>query len=167
MKKIKSLLAILLIAGSGIFLTSFMDEDPYAYNDNVLHYYTLLDEQIADFEEALWNEDYSVKQLQKEYDRTLEIYNKNFKQLKKIKPLKKDPGFHKAVVEFYKGVKKGLDNEYKQIMKMYNADEWKDSYGEKIYELDEQIVDKLIELEGKVTDSQEEFAKVYDIELVD
>ena len=140
--------------------------DPLEYNDAILTYYTELDDQIAVFESALWDSKYSIDELQYEYDKVYRIYNYNYKPLKKIKPLKDDPGFHKNVVNFYEGVKDGLDNEYKEIMEMFSADEWLDSFEDKIYDLDDNVLDKLIPLEDAVIEKQKGFAEAYDFELV-
>ena len=45
-------------------------------------------------------------------------------------------------------------------MNMYLADEWEASFADKIYDLDGQVLEKLIELENKVIDKQEEFSEV-------
>jgi len=167
MKKFNLLLVLVAVFGFSAFFTSCDMEDAVSYNDQVLNYYTLLDNQIADFENALWDEDYTVDDLQLEFDKTMKIYQDNYTALKEVKVLKKDPGFHASVVEFYDGVKKALDEEYTQIMDMYKADDWEDSFGEAIYDLDDKVLDKLIDMESKVTTSQEEFAAAYGITLAD
>lgn len=166
MKKINLFLGLVAVFGLSFMFTSCGEQDPIEYNDEVLGYYTELDEQIADFETALWDGDYSIEDLQAEYDYTLLLYDLNYVLVKAITPLKKDPGFHASVIEFYDGIKSALDNEYKEIMDLYNADDWQDDYIDKIYDLDDAALDKLIELEGKVTDAQQEFADAYGITLM-
>lgn len=142
------------------------EKDPIEYNDEVLFFYTELDEQIAQFENYLWADDVTVEEMQQEYDKTMTIYEDNYDVLNAIEPLKNDPGFHATVVEFYDGVKNALDNEYKQIMDMYNADEWEDEFMDQIFDLDDAAIDRLIELENKVTDIQQDFANAYGITLI-
>ncbi|MBN2663661.1 MAG: hypothetical protein JXR68_08415 [Bacteroidales bacterium] len=166
MKKINYLLGLVAVFGLSLLFSSCGEQDPIEYNDEVLGYYTELDEQIAQFETALWDGDYSIEDLQTEYDKTLSIYNANYDLVKAIAPLKKDPGFHAAVVAFYDGIKVALDNEYKQILDLYNSDDWQDDFIDKIYDLDDIVLEKLIELENKVTDSQQEFADAYNITLM-
>ncbi len=166
MKNANLILGLIAVFSLSVIFSSCETRDPVDYNDEVLGYYSELDEQIADYATALWDESYSLDELQDEYDKTVQIYENNYDLLTEIKPMDKDPGFHKSVIDFYEGVKDKLDNEYKQIMDYYNADEWEDSYTDKIYELDEQAFDALIEMENDVIDAQQEFADEYDITLM-
>lgn len=159
------LFRLTIITALFLVVSSSGKSDPIDYNDEILGYYTELDDQIAVFEAALWNPDYTMKELEYEYDKVYRIYYANYDALKEIKPLRKDPGFLESVINFYDGIKEGLDNEYKQIMNMLNADKWLDSYNDKIIDLDDQVLDKLIDLENKVIDKQEELAEIYEFDL--
>jgi len=79
--------------------------------------------------------------------------------------LKKDPGFHTAVVTFYEGVKVGLDTEYKQILDLYNTDDNEEDCSNKISNLDDIVVDKINALEDKVIDSHQKFTDTYSVDL--
>jgi len=166
MKRINLLLGLVAVFGLTFMFSSCGEQDPIEYNDEVLGYYTELDEQIADFETALWDGDYTIEDLEAEYDYTMLIYDLNYDLVKDIAPLKNDPGFHAAVVEFYDGVKDALDNEYKEIVDLYTSDDWQDDFIDRIYDLDDVVLEKLIDLENKVTDAQQEFADAYDITLL-
>ncbi len=135
------------------------------YNNNVLYYYTLLDRQIAKFHQSIWDSTYTVQDLVDEYDFTIMLHEKNYKQVKDISPLRKDPGFLEAVINFYKNVEIVYNNEYKQIIDMYTAEDWEDDFSQKIYDLDNQAINKLIREERKVTNAQQEFADIYELEL--
>lgn len=139
--------------------------DPVEYNNKILDIYTELDNQIAAFETALWDSTYTISELDREYKLVYGVYCANYDELISIETIKNDPGFHESVVDFYNGVKIALDNEYKQIMNMYLADEWEDVYYDKIYDLDDQVLDKLITLENIVIEKQEKFADIFDINL--
>lgn len=161
--KILILISVLSISGCALLKTN--NNSAIDYNDQVLSHYTALDNQIADFENAIWDSTYTVSDLEKEYNKVFQVYNNNVYDLKSIKPLKKDKWFHAAVVEFYVGVKDALDNEYKQIMDYYNADIREDVYSDKIIELDDIALDKLMELEDNVVNSQQKFADEYGLIL--
>lgn len=167
MKKINYLFGLVAVFGLSLLFSSCGEQDPVEYNNEVLDYYTELDDQIEQFASSLWDDDYSIDDCQVEYDKVMTIYNTNYDLVKAITPLKNDPGFHAAVIEFYDGVKNALDNEYKQILDMYNSDDWQDDFSDKIYDLDDAALDKLIDLENNVIDSQQEFADAYDITLSD
>ncbi len=139
------------------------EQDPVDYNDEVLGYYSKLDDQIAEFENAIWDDDYDLDDLQDEYDKAMEIYDDNYDALKAVKPLSNDPGFHAAVVAFYDEVKDALDGEYKDIMDIFNSDE--DDVYDQISDLDDVASDNLIDAEDKVTDAQQDFADNYGITL--
>ena len=139
--------------------------DPVEYNDDLMVFYSDLDDQIAIFEGALWDSEYTLEDLEDEYQKTKDIYDKHYDDLKAYKPMKEDNGFYESVVDFYDGINDALGSEYKEIMEMFSADEWLDEYNDKIYDLDDKVLDKLITLEEKVVDTQEDFADANDIEL--
>lgn len=163
MKKINLLSIVLLFVGIGILSGCDM-RDPVEYNDEIIDYYTEMDTQIANFIDAIWDEDYTIEDLQAEYDKTLDVYKKNYDDLVAIEPLKKDHGFQANVVNFYDICKDVLDNEYKEVMGMYNV-EWEDDFSDKIHDLDDKASDKISNGEDDVIDSQKEFADAVGLTL--
>jgi hypothetical protein len=163
MKKINLFSFVLLFVGIGVFSGCDL-RDPGEYNDEVLDHYTEMDDQIVEFLGAIWDDDYTVEDLQAEYDKALDVYKKNYDDLEAIEPMSKDPGFHTSVVDFYDICKDVLDNEYKEIMDMYSV-EWQESFGAEINDLDEIAVEKIIDGEDDVIDSQIGFADNYGFEL--
>lgn len=139
--------------------------DPVEYNDDLMVFYSELDDQIAIFEGALWDSEYTLSDLEEEYQKTRDIYDEHYDDLKALKSMKEDAGFYQSVVNFYDGIDDALANEYKEIMDMFSADEWLDEYNDKIYELDDEVLDKLIALEEEVVNAQEKFAATNYIDL--
>lgn len=137
---------------------------PEVYNDSVLYYYTLLDNQIADFHKAIYDNDVTVDDLNNQFKLVKDIHDKNYPLLKKIKPLKEDKWFYESVVNFYDQVNSSLENEFKQIIGYYSKT-WDDSYGPKIDALDQKAVDDIIKYEDAVIDAQKKFASHYGISL--
>lgn len=88
MKKINLLSIVLLFVSIGIFSGCDM-RDPGDYNDEILDYYTEMDTQIANFMGAIWDENYTIEDLQAEYDKTSDIYKKNYDDLVAVEPLKR------------------------------------------------------------------------------
>ncbi len=137
--------------------------DPINYNDKLIKYYSTLDDQIAVFENAIWDDDVNLDKLQKEYDITLKIYNDNYDNLKEIQTLRNDKGFLSAVIDFYDKVNDALNNEYKEILELEATTD--DDAMDKITNIDNKIVDELVDAENTVIDGQKIFADANGITL--
>ena len=149
---------VLLLALFAVLNTSSAkSQNLTAYNNEVLYHYTLLDNQIAKFEGTIWDKEATVSQLKKEYKMAKNIYKFNGPALKAIKQSPKDKYFLPTVIQFYEVVNNALENEFKQVIDMYSQ-EWQDSFGTKIAELDKKAVAKIVEAEQKVIDNQKKFA---------
>jgi len=154
----KTMQLVLLLAIIAVLNTSSVkSQNLVDYNNEVLYHYTLLDNQIAKFEGTIWDKDATVSDLLKEYKMAKNIYKYNGPALKAIKQSPKDKYFYPTVIQFYEIVNNTLENEFKQIMDMYSQD-WQDSFGTKITELDKKAVNKILEAEQKVIDNQKKFA---------
>ena len=154
----KTMQFVLLLAIFAVLNTSSVkSQDLIGYNNEVLYHYTLLDNQIAKFEGTIWDKEDTVSQLKKEYKMAKNIYKYNGPALKAIKQSPKDKYFLPTVIQFYEIVNNALEDEFKQIIDMYSQ-EWQDSFGTKIAELDKKAVAKIVEAEQKVIDNQKKFA---------
>ncbi len=159
--KIKSINYIIFVVFTSTAITSCQSPDPISYNEKLINYCTELDNQVAKFNKNVSKKEYSFEDIQAEYNYTIRIYEENYKLLKKIKPMKKDPGLHKSIVDFYDGIKKIFNNEYKKILKLYK----KNKNNKNIDEINNQARSKIIDLENNVTKFQKKFAEIYEIEL--
>lgn len=159
----------ILIVTALFFILSFSSTNAKAqtltdYNNQVLYYYTLLDNQVAKFEAAIWDDKATTADLNKEFKLTKNICKYEYPVLKRIETNKKDKYFYKSVVNYYDVVSNVLSDEFQQVMDMYNQD-WKDEFGSKISDLDKQAVAKVIEGEDNVIDSQKKFADENNLDL--
>ncbi len=166
MKKLLIFSVVLL----GLFMSSFADDnkkkDPMEYNDEIVGYYNQLDQQLVDVINAIYDSTKTVEDLQKEYDYAKAVVELNLPKLKKIKKLKNDHGFLDATIDFYETAKELLDTKYKEIMDIYNSPTaWSDEKGTRVDNLANEILDVLQEKEADVVDTQQKFAKEYDITL--
>lgn len=164
MKKLNLILSLIALTGLVLSFTSCDYVDPNTYFDEVGDYYDIMDEQIVNFVDVLQDTTTTVEDLQQEYDITLNMYNDNIDTLKNMKAPKNDPGYRTAVIDFYETVKTSLDNEYKQILDMYNS-EWDDSFGEEIINLDDKAIDKIVKGENNVIEAQGKCADAFNITL--
>ena len=76
-------IAALLIVVSNFTIGCQKELDPKVYNDSVLYYYTLLDNQITDFHSAIYDNDVTVDELNTQFNLVQDIYTKNLPLLKK------------------------------------------------------------------------------------
>lgn len=164
MKNLLFTLSTLFITSSLLIFSGCKSENPEEYNNALFYYYSELNEQLMFFEEAIWDETYDTDELEYQYNKTLDIYKTNIDSLKNFKALEKDPGLKTAIIEFYEISKSVLDNEFKKIIDMYNS-EWDDSYADLISKLDKDAIDKLAQIEQKISDTQEKFAEQYELTI--
>lgn len=135
------------------------------YNDELTKLYFELDDEIVNFVVVLRSSVNSVEDLNIAYYKTYTAYYKNYYSVKYTIPLKDDPGYLNAIVAFYDAVKNALDVDYKQIIDMYNSDDWQDNYWDLIDDIDENTLQKLIEKENNVVSTQQKFADTFGLKI--
>ncbi|HRS53312.1 MAG TPA: hypothetical protein P5250_01225 [Bacteroidales bacterium] len=162
MQKLIQIISLLLMISIASATTKA--QNLVEYNNEVLYHYTLLDNQIARLDKGIFDEKVTQKELNQEYALAKKMYKYNGKALKNITQHPKDKYFLPAVIKFYEEVNNTLENEYKQIIDMYNQ-EWKSEFGSKITQLANEAVQKISKEEENVIKQQEKFAEDNDLKL--
>ncbi len=169
MKKFANLskLFLLVFILVSISVSCDLGKDPAKYNDEVLMYYTMLDNQVSSFIQDIYDDDVSIEQLNEEYNKLKEFHKEYSAKLKKIKPIKKDKWFYKSVVEFYETVEKVLLYELSDVLYFYSLTwETEDQYSNQINTQLNKAVDIIVAAEDNVIDSQKTFADEVGLQLI-
>ena len=157
----------LVFAVAIISVSCDLGNDPAKCNDEVLMYYTMLDNQVSSFIQDIYDDDVSFEQLIEEYNKLKKFHKEYLAKLKKIKPIKKDKWFYKSVVEFYETVENVLLHELSDVMYFYSLTwETEDQYTDKINTKINKALDIIIAAEDNVIDSQKTFADEVGLELI-
>lgn len=162
-----SKLFLLIFASVSIPASCDLGIDPAKYNDEVLMYYTMLDNQVSYFFEDIYDDNVSIEQLNQQYNKHKKFHKEYTAKLKKIKPIKKDKWFYKSVVEYYETVEKVLLNELSNVMYFYSLTwETEDQYNNQIHTQLDKALEIIIAAEDNVIDSQKTFANEVGLQLI-
>lgn len=161
MKKVLLVLLSMAFFGHGSLKAQSSIVD---YNNEVLYYYTLLDNNISLLYNKIYDENVTTADLKKHYQFCLKIVKYSGATVNNLKSIPQDKYFLTAVKQFYSIVGATLDNEFKTIMDYYDQT-WQDSFGQKISNLAETAAKKIIEGENRVIEAQQKFANENNMKL--
>ncbi|MCX7696979.1 MAG: hypothetical protein N2Z72_04700 [Bacteroidales bacterium] len=161
MKKTFLLLVSILILGH---LSLKSQNSLVEYNNEVIYYYTLLDNNISLLYTKIFDEKVTVDDLKKQYNFCKKIVKYSGSTVNNLKSIPQDKYFLSSVKQFYNIVNSTLENEFKKIIEYYDQP-WQDHFSEKITNLAETAAQKIIEGENKVIQSQQKFANDNDMKL--
>jgi len=163
----KKLIGFILIASVLVFSACTPStEEAAAYNDTIIAEQSLVIEKIDAVTESFV--DYIPEVMDKSLKDASEQVNKSIANVTAFENFDKTDDYKNAALELFNVYKSVIDNEFKEMVAIYKIPDadFKDEHFEQFDDLQTTALDKMDKAETKFSAFQEEFAKKYNLQLI-